>query len=328
MVELGTNLPENLVGSDHGAIVEYLRGVENLGYSYITLGDHVLGADTEARPDWRPYFGKPPLYTRHHKWNEPLVMFGYLAGLTRTLELCTGILISAQRQTALLAKQAATVDTLTNGRVRFVIAVGWNDVEYEALGVDFSKRGEIIEEQIEVLRELWTKEVVTFDGKYHTITAAGINPLPVQRPIPLWIGGQSKPVLRRTGRVSDGWFPTYPYFNEDQIREDLGVIHDAAREAGRRPEDIGIEGMIYFADPRFEIPPGARKPPVEIDDCVEYAQWWKDLGATRYWVTAPWAELGPDETGQRLPEKRDLYAGVETRLRALEDFKKALPSDF
>ncbi|MCR9093101.1 MAG: LLM class F420-dependent oxidoreductase [bacterium] len=328
MVELGTNLPENLVGSDHGAIAEYLKGVESLGYSYITLGDHVLGADTDARPDWRPYFGKPPLYTRHHKWNEPLVMFGYLAGLTRTLELCTGILISAQRQTALLAKQAATVDNLTGGRVRFVIAVGWNDVEYEALGINFSKRGEIIEEQMEVLRQLWTNEVVTYKGKHHTITAAGINPLPVQQPIPLWIGGQSKPVLRRTGRLADGWFPTYPYFSEDQIHEDLGVIHDAARQAGRRPEDIDLEGMIYFADPRFEVPPGARKPPVELDDCVEYAKWWKDLGATRYWVTAPWADLGPDETGQRLPEKRDLYAGIETRLRALEEFKKALPDDF
>ena len=194
--------------------------------------------------------------------------------------------------------------------------------------MDFTKRGRIIEEQMEVLRQLWTQEVVTYKGEFHTITAAGINPLPVQRPIPLWIGGQSKPVLRRTGRLADGWFPTYPYFHEDQIREDLSVVHDAAREAGRATESIGIEGMIYFADPRFDVPRGARKPPVEFDDCLEYAHWWKDFGASKYWVTAPWESLGPDETGRRRPEERAHYAGVETRLRALEEFKNALGPDF
>jgi probable F420-dependent oxidoreductase len=326
VVKLGTNLPEHLIGTDQGALAEFLGALEEMGYSYVTVGDHVLGADLAARPDWRPFFGKTPLYDRHMVWHEPLVLFGYLAALTRTLELCTGILISPQRQSALLAKQAAEADVLTGGRVRFVIAAGWNDVEFEALGVDFSKRGKIMEEQVELLRRLWTEEVVTFQGKFHTVTAAGINPLPVQRPIPLWFGGQSKPVLRRTGRLADGWFPYYPYFSEQQLRDDLAVIQHSAREAGRELASIGIEGAVYFADPRFELPPGGRMPPKSFDECIEYARWWKAFGATRYWVTAPWAELGPEETGVREPGKR--WSGVEARLRALDDFKKALGSDF
>jgi probable F420-dependent oxidoreductase len=326
MLKLGTNLPEHLIGTDPGALQEFLRGLEDLGYGYVTVGDHVLGADLAARPDWKPYLGKAPLYDRHMVWHEPLVLFGYLAALTRSLELCTGILISPQRQAALLAKQAAEADVLTGGRIRFVIAAGWNDVEYEALGVDFKRRGRIMEEQVELMRRLWTEEVVTYAGEFHRVSAAGINPLPVQRPIPLWFGGQSKRVLRRTGRLADGWFPYYPYFSEEQLRADLALIRQSAREAGRDPAAIGIEGAIYFADPRFDMPPGGRMPPHAFDECVEYARGWKRFGATRYWVTAPWAELGPEETGVREQGRR--WAGIEARLRELEKFQKALGPDF
>lgn len=326
MVKLGTNLPEHLIGTDQGALVEFLAGVEELGYSYVTVGDHILGADLGARPDWRPFFGKATLYDRHMVWHEPLVLFGYLAALTRTLELCTGILISPQRQSALLAKQAAEADVLTGGRTRFVIAAGWNDVEYEALGVDFAKRGKIMEEQVVLMRRLWTEEVVTFHGAFHTINAAGINPLPVQRPIPLWFGGQSQPVLRRIGRLADGWFPYYPFFSEGQLEKDLAIIHQSAREAGRDPAAIGIEGAVYFADPRFEMPSGARMPPQTLDESVEYARWWKHFGATRYWVTAPWVDLGPEETGIRETGKQ--WTGIEKRLRALAEFKAAVGPDF
>jgi probable F420-dependent oxidoreductase len=326
MVKLGTNLPEHLIGKDQGALAEFLGALEELGYAYVTVGDHVLGADLASRPDWRPYLGKAPLYDRHMVWHEPLVLFGYLAALTRTLELCTGILISPQRQSALLAKQAAEADVLTGGRIRFVIAAGWNDVEYEALGIDFKSRGKIMEEQVVLMRRLWTEEVVTYHGNFHRVTAAGINPLPVQRPIPLWFGGQSGVVLKRAGRLADGWFPYYPYFSESQLRADLAALHQGAREAGRDPNSIGIEGAVYFADPRFEVPPGGRKPPRDFDDCVEYARWWKKFGATRYWVTAPWADLGPEETGIRAQGKK--WSGVEARLRALDDFKKALGAEF
>ena len=326
MVKLGTNLPEHLIGNDQGALAEFLAGVEELGYGYVTAGDHVLGADHSVRPGWRPYLGKYPTYNHHVRWHEPMVLFGYLAALTRTLELSTGILISPQRQSALLAKQAAEVDVLTGGRTRLVISVGYNDVEYEALGVDFSKRGPIMDEQVALLREFWTRELVTFDGEFHTVTAAGINPLPVQRPIPLWFGGQSKPSLRRIGRIGDGWFPYYPYFSEQQLHDDLDVLHESALKAGRDPASIGIEGAVYFESPRFEMPPGGRKAPRSFEDCLEYAQWWKRFGATHYWVTAPWAGLGPEESGVRQPGRS--WSGIEPRLRALADFKKALGSDF
>jgi probable F420-dependent oxidoreductase len=326
MVKIGTNLPEHLIGTDNGALAEYLAALEDMGYGYVTVGDHVLGADLSVRPDWRPYFGEKPMYDQHMPWHEPFVLFGFLATMTRTLELCTGILVSPQRQTALLAKQAAEVDVLTGGRIRLVVATGWNDAEYEGLGVDFRQRGAIMEEQVEVARRLWTEEVVTYSGRFHTMNAVGINPLPVQRPIPLWFGGQSDVVLRRTGRLADGWFPYYAWFSEPKIREDLEVIHRHAREAGRDPASIGLEGAIYFFDDRFEKPPGGRMPPHSLDECVDYARLWKDLGATRYWVTAPWANLGPEETGVREPGRT--WSGIDTRLKALQEFRDAIGPDF
>ena len=232
-VKLGTNLPEHLIGQDQGALAEFLAAIEELGYAYITVGDHVLGAELGVRPEWRPYRGKPPIYDQRTPWHEPMVLFGYLSALSTTIEFATGILVSPQRQTALLAKQAAEVDVLSGGRLRLVVATGWNDVEYEALGVDFHQRGRIIEEQVELMRELWTEEVVTYRGRFHTVNAAGINPLPVQRPIPLWFGGTAPKVLERVGRMGDGWFPHYPFFIEDQIHADLAVIAASARAAGR-----------------------------------------------------------------------------------------------
>ena len=325
-MKLGTNLPEHLIGADHGALAAFLAGAEELGYGYITVGDHVLGVDLSVRPDWRPFFGKTPLYDYRMAWHEPFVLFGFLASITTTLELCTGILIAPQRQTALLAKQAAEADVLSGGRVRLVIASGYNDVEYEALGVPFGKRGKIIEEQVELLRLLWTRDVVDYDGAFHKVSAAGINPLPIQRPIPLWFGGQSPAVLRRVGRVGDGWFPFYPYFSKERVRADLDVIHESAREAARDPLGIGLEGAIYFDSKRFDMLPGGRLPPLSLDECVDYAQLWKKLGATRYWVTAPWANLGPEETGLRRPGVK--WNGVDARLEALRSFVDAIAPDF
>jgi probable F420-dependent oxidoreductase len=325
-VKLGTNLPEHLIGSDHGALAAFLQALEGLGFGYVTVGDHVLGADLSVRPDWRPYLGEAPLYDQHMPWHEPMVLFGFLAGMTKSLELSTGILIAPQRQAALLAKQAAEVDLLSDGRLRLVIATGWNDVEYEALGVPFGQRGRIIEEQVALLRRLWTEEVVTFHGHHHTVTAAGINPLPVQRPIPLWFGGQSEVVLRRTGRLADGWFPYYPFFSEERLRADLEVIGRAARDAGRDPATIELEGAVYFFDARFPMPPGGRLPPQTLEECVEYAHSWKALGANRYWVTAPWADLGPEETGVREPGRA--WQGIDARIEALRQFKDAVGPGF
>ena len=208
-MELGVSFPqrEGQMGTDLGAIKEFAQAAEALGY--LRTGDHVLGANVASRPNWRGPYGHTDL------WHEPFVLFGYLAGITRTLGLVSSVVILPQRQTALVAKQAAEVDVLSDGRLQLGIGVGWNRVEYEALGEEFGDRSWRCEEQIEVLRALWTNELVTFGGRWHTITDAGLNPMPVQRPIPIWIGGgpgsaggrslpRSERVLRRNGRVADG----------------------------------------------------------------------------------------------------------------------------
>src|SRR6185436_13789954 len=142
-----------------------------------------------------------------HPFHEPMVLFGFLAGVTAHLQLTTGILILPQRQTALVAKQAAEIDVLSNGRLRLGVGLGWNHVEYEALGMDFRTRGRRVEEQVEVLRKLWTEPLVTYRGTGHVIDNAGLNPMPVQRPIPIWFGGSAEPALKRAARLGDGWMP-------------------------------------------------------------------------------------------------------------------------
>ena len=213
-MRVGVGFPqrESGIGADVGAVREYAQAAESLGYSHLRAGDHVLGANSASRTGWQGPFDHTDL------WHETLTLFGYLAGVTEKLELTTSILILPQRQTALVAKQAAEVDFLSGGRLRLGIGIGWNHVEYEALGEDFHNRGIRSEEQIDVMRALWTQELVTFEGRWHKITDAGLNPLPVQRPIPVWIGGGpgsagstsqtgTERVLRRVARKADGWFP-------------------------------------------------------------------------------------------------------------------------
>jgi probable F420-dependent oxidoreductase len=181
--------------------------------------------------------------------------------------LVTGIVILPQRQTALVAKQAAQVDVLSGGRLRLGIGIGWNEVEYEALGENFHNRGRRSEEQVDVLRTLWTQDVVTFEGRWHHINAAGINPLPVQRPIPLWFGGgRSEPVLRRIARMGDGWFPQMR--PDDAGAAELEKFRTFAREAGRDPATLGVEGRA-----------GARD---GIEAAVQTAEAWRELGATHF----------------------------------------------
>ena len=177
-----------------------------------------MGADASKRESWeRPY-------SHTDLFHEPFVLFGYLAAFTETIQMTTGILILPQRQTALVAKQAAAVDVLTGGRLRLVFGIGWNDVEYEALGEKFANRGRRSEEQIELMRLLWTQEVVNYDGRYHKVTHAGINPLPVQRPIPIWFGGGAPKVVDRIGRLGDGWFPQFQHRSSCDCRRNHGNL--------------------------------------------------------------------------------------------------------
>ena len=240
-MDIGVVFPQTDIGNDPHGIRDYAQAVEALGYSYTLVFDHVLGANRDRHRDLTGPYG------HRDAFHEPFVLFGYLAAATRRLGLATGIVILPQRQTALVAKQAAAVDVLSGGRLRLGVAVGWNPVEYEALGADFHARGKRIEEQVEVLRALWTHELVTFAGSDHRVTDAGINPLPVQRPIPVWMGGHSEVVMRRAARMADGWIWS------GNVRPDASAqaIVDAARglvtAAGRDPDRFGIEGRITLA---------------------------------------------------------------------------------
>ena len=236
-MQIGVVFPQTEIGPDAGAVRAYGQRVEELGFAHVMAYDHVVGADPAVHRGWS---GPYDVRTTFH---EPMVMFGYLAALT-SLELVTGIIILPQRQTALVAKQAAEVDLLSGGRFRLGVGLGWNEVEYEALGQDFRTRGRRIEEQVALMRRLWTEESVTYQGEFDRVTGAGLAPLPVQRPIPVWFGAQSERAYRRAGRLADGWFPQVnPGPELDKAQE---IVHAAAREASRDPAQLGMEGRVSW----------------------------------------------------------------------------------
>jgi len=256
-MQIGVTFPQTEIGADPVIIRDYAQTVEGLGYSHILAFDHVLGVDTTHRPGWQGY-------THRDMFHEPFVLFGYLAALTH-LELVTGVIILPQRQTALVAKQAAEVDVLTGGKLRLGVGVGWNPVEYEALGMDFHTRGRMIEEQIEVMRLLWSQEIVSYKGQFHTITEAGLNPLPVRRSIPVWLGGRADVLLRRVARIGDGWLPQGR--PGEQMREAVERLRGYIKEAGRDPQTVGIEARMNARDG-------------DLDEWVRQTEGWRELGAT------------------------------------------------
>lgn len=244
-MKIGVVFPQTEIGSDVGAVRAYAQRVEELGFSHVLAYDHVVGADPQVHTGWQaPY----DVRTTFH---EPLVMFGYMAGLTTSLEFVTGVIILPQRQAALVAKQATEVDLLSGGRLRLGVGVGWNYVEFEALGEDFRNRGKRFDEQIQLMRLLWTQQSVTFHGTFHQVTGAGLAPLPVQRPIPVWIGGQSTAAYRRMGRLADGWFPQIQ--PGPQLEDARQIVHGAAVAAGREPADIPMEGRVTWGPDSSEL---------------------------------------------------------------------------
>jgi probable F420-dependent oxidoreductase len=267
-MRIGVVFPQTELGGDAGAVRAYGQRVSELGYRHVLAYDHVVGADPAAHAGWRGP------YDVHTTFHEPLVMFGFLAGVT-SLELVTGIVILPQRQTVLVAKQAAEVDLLTAGRFRLGIGLGWNAVEYEALGQDFSNRGTRMAEQVELLRRLWTEPSLTYQGSFHRVTGAGLAPLPVQRPIPVWFGAQSEPAYRRAGRLADGWFPQVP--PGPRLDEARAAVERAAVKAGRDPAELGMEGRVSW-----------RGDPAAVADQVRA---WRDAGATHVSVNTMGAGL-------------------------------------
>jgi len=269
-MRIGVVFPQTEIGDDPIAIRDYAQAAEALGYQHLLAYDHVLGASTANRPDWRG------AYTSDTLFHEPFVLFGYLAGLTQRIELVTGVIILPQRQTALVAKQAAEIDVLSGGRLRLGVGIGWNEVEYQGLGEDFRNRGARMEEQIDVLRALWTQPVVSFNGRWHQIEAAGIKPLPIQRPIPIWIGATADAAIERAGRISDGWFPQRG--PDDQSRAMLERLRQAAAAAGRAPDAVGVEPRLSIG----QIPEA---------EWARFAEGWRDLGATHLCVNTMGAGL-------------------------------------
>ena len=258
-MKIGAVFPQLESGTDPVAIRDYAQALEGLGFSHILGYDHVLGASTTTRPDW-----SGP-YTSESLFHELFVLYGYLAAVTTTLELVTAVIILPQRQTALVAKQAAEVDVLSGGRLRLGVGVGWNDVEYEGLNENFRNRGARSEEQIALLRALWAEPAITFEGRWHTIDNAGLNPLPPRRSIPIWIGGYTEATLQRIGAMGDGWFPWRP--PTDDMRAQIERLRGYAQAAGRDPAQIGLEPQLS----------PARVPEAEWEG---YVRGWRELGAT------------------------------------------------
>ena len=260
--KIGAVFPQTEIGENPEDIKEYVLAVESMGFDHILIYDHVLGADIERRPNWTG------AYDLDHPFHEILVLFGFIAALTSTIELTTGILVLPQRDTGLVAKQAAELDILSNGRLRLGVGIGWNAVEFEALNSNFYDRGARIEEQISVLRELWTNELVSYEGKWHQLNDVGLNPLPTQRPIPVWFGGEADQVMNRIGEMGDGWiYPNSAPFPEKKSKEMLDLIKNSAKRFNRSADAIGIEKIFSVS----EKPKDGWKYPVQS---------WLEFGAT------------------------------------------------
>jgi probable F420-dependent oxidoreductase len=279
-MKLSVLFPQMEFGVDPIAIQEYAQTAEELGYESLAVYDHVLSARPEGRSEpWLAMF-------HEQTFHEPFVLFGYLAAATRRLVFVTKVLTLPERQTALVAKQVAEVDVLTGGRIRLGVGVGWNTVDFEGMGQDFRTRAQRLEEQIEVLRLLWTERFVTVDGRYHRISDAGLNPMPIQRPVPIWIAGQSDAAVSRVARLADGWFPGGGVITPFQLQPtrsegwDLTIdrMRALARDAGRDPDKIGIEGGVGYGDGN-------------PDEWIAEADEWRRFGATHLRVNTMGAGL-------------------------------------
>ncbi len=290
-MKLGVSVSPREIGTDPMAVRDFVQAVEGAGFNHILTGEHILG----VHPDRH----RPPeaLHAYDTAWFEPFVFFAFVAACTTTLEMVTSVMVLPQRQTAVVAKQAAQLDVLANGRFRFGVGVGRNSVEFEALEMNYKNRGRRFEEQIALLRAFWTEDLVTFEGRYHHIDRMAIKPLPVQRPIPLWLGttnsGVNETALERVSRIGDGWFPQFP--PNDDTKAVIERFQTYARNAGRDPADIGIEAGLRA---------GAADNP---ETWIGVAGAWKELGATHLRLSL---------TGE--------YASPQARIDALNRVREAI----
>lgn len=265
-MRLGVMMPLGDIGGEPRTVREFALAAEEIGFTNLGLPDHVLGGNPAAPSGPEQRSLSSGLY------HDPFVAFGYLSAICRpTTEFSTQVLILAQRQAALVAKQAACLDVLCEGRFRLGVGVGWNPVEFTGLNENFHNRGRRSVEQVVVMQKLWADPYVSFEGKWHRIEDAGINPLPVRRSIPVWFGGHVEQTLERIATIGDGWIMNaYPPGHE--IEAEWGKIRGMAERAGRDPAAIGLEVWISggAGDER---------------SWAEEARYWKRLGATHLTLT-------------------------------------------
>jgi len=272
-MKYGVLFPQTDIDNDPIAIKDFAQMVEQLGFDYLMTYEHVLGADPD-RPEWEGY--RPYDYTS--AFHEPFVLFGYLAGLTTTLEFATGILVLPQRQTPLVAKQAAEVALLSGGRLRLGVGVGWNEVEFAGMGVDFKTRAKLIEEQIQILKQLWSEHLIKFDGAFHQFDGVGINPLP-DKQIPVWMGGIADPVLRRMAKLADGWFMYDAPV--DKLQKYIETLHGYLKQEGRSPDGFGLDIRLNMQQ-------------VPESDWPKWIEERKQLGITHIAAVPPNVQSAPD----------------------------------
>ena len=284
-MDFGISFPQTQIGNDPAVIRNFVTTAEDLGFERLTLVDHILGAKDARDAPWAAH------YTIQYGFHEPMTLFAWIAGFTGKIQLVTANVVLPQRQTELVAKQAAEIDILSGGRMVLGIGVGWSASEFAALGMNFANRGDRIEEQVELLRRLWTDELVDFDGRWHQMSHMGMNPRPIQRPIPIWFGAMADVAIRRAARIGDGWLMSPRTKPDDEMKRKIGIFHEAAQAAGRKPDELGIDATVFAED---------RGP----DEWLSEARAWREIGATS--VTFRTSESGFRGIDQHLAAMRNL----------------------
>jgi probable F420-dependent oxidoreductase len=263
-MQLGALMPLGDIGGDPAVVREYAQAAEVIGYDFLEAPDHVLGINAASRPGW-------DRNNSEDLFHDPFVLFGYLAGCTSKLGFATGVLILPQRQTVLVAKQAACIDVLCGGRFRLGIGVGWNEAEFVGLIEDFHNRGRRSEEQVQLMQALWAEPHVKFEGRWHTIDDAGINPRPASGAVPVWFGGHHERTLQRVAKWGDGWMPN-AYPPDRSALDVFARLRSMTEAAGRDPAQTGIEVWVSMGE-------GGER------EWAEEARFWKAAGATHLCLT-------------------------------------------
>ncbi len=293
-MQLGALLPLGDIGGDPAVLREYAGTAEEIGYDFIEAPDHVLGVNAASRPGW-------DRNSSEDLFHDPFVLFGYLAGCTKKLGFSTGVLILAQRQAVLVAKQAACLDVLSGGKFRLGVGVGWNEVEFTGLNEDFHNRGRRSAEQVQVMQALWAEPHVTFEGKWHKIEDAGINPRPASGRVPVWFGGHHERTLERIAKWGDGWMPN-AYAPGQEALDIFAKLRRMTEAAGRDPAQIGIEVWVSMGS-------GSEA------DWRSEAAFWKKAGATHLALTT---------TFNRRHHRRIAGHGMADHLAALRRYHTAV----